>query len=96
MDIADDWVLYHSNAPAHTALSIREFLVKKNIPMLPHHPYSPELAPCDFYIFPTLKSKSKSHHFGMMENIQKIVTDKLHTHLQKKTSSTAMISGKNV
>jgi len=31
-DIADDWVLYYDNAPAHTALSIREFLVKKNIP----------------------------------------------------------------
>ena len=25
-DIADDWVLHHDNAPAHTALSIREFL----------------------------------------------------------------------
>jgi hypothetical protein len=25
-DIADDWVLHHDNAPAHTALVIREFL----------------------------------------------------------------------
>jgi len=40
-DIADDWVLQHDNAPAHIALSIREFLVKKNIPILPHPPYSP-------------------------------------------------------
>jgi len=47
-DIADDWVLHHDNAPAHTALSIREFLVKKNIPVLPHPPYSPDLALCDF------------------------------------------------
>ena len=37
-DIADDWVLQHDNAPAHTALAIREFLVKKNIPVLPHPP----------------------------------------------------------
>jgi len=50
-DIADDWVLHHDNAPAHTALSIREFLAKKNIPVLPHPPYSPDLAPCDFYLF---------------------------------------------
>ena len=35
-DIADDWVLHHDNAPAHTALSFREFLAKKNIPVLPH------------------------------------------------------------
>jgi hypothetical protein len=40
-DIADDWVLHHDKAPAHTALSIREFLAKKNIPVLPHPPYSP-------------------------------------------------------
>jgi len=92
-DIADDWVLHHGNAPAHTALSVREFLAKKNIPVLPHPPYSPDLAPCDFYLFPNLKSKLKGRHFGTMENIQKIVTDELHT-LTEKTSGTAMISGK--
>ena len=73
--IADNWVLQHDNAPAHTALLIREFLAKKNIHALPHTPYSPDLAPCDFYLFPKLKG----HHFGTMENIQKIVTDELHT-----------------
>ena len=31
-DIADDWVLHHDNAPAHTALSVREFLAKKTFP----------------------------------------------------------------
>jgi hypothetical protein len=71
-DIADNWVLHHDNMPAHTALSIREFLVKKNIPVLPHSPYSPDLAPCNFYLFPKLKSNLKGHHFGMMENIQKM------------------------
>ena len=75
-DIADDLVLQHDNAPAHTALSIREFLAKKNISVLPHHPC---LAPRDFYLFPKLKSKLKGHHFGTMENIQKIVTDELNT-----------------
>ena len=79
MDIADDWVLHHDNAPAHTALSIREFLVKKNIPVLPHPPYSPDLAVCGFSLFPKLKLKLKGHHFGTMVNIQKIVTHDLHT-----------------
>ena len=73
--IADDWVLHHDNAPAHTALSTREFPAKKNIPVLPRPPYSPQLAPCYLYLFPKLKG----HHFGTMENIQKIVTDELHT-----------------
>jgi len=65
-------VLQHNNAPAHTALSIREFLAKKNIPVLPHPPYTPDLAPCDLCLFPKLKSKLKGHHFGPMENIQNI------------------------
>jgi len=79
-DIADEWVLHHDNAPAHTALSIREFLAKKNVPVIPHPPYSPDLAPCDFSLYPKLKSKLKNHNFGTMENIQKIVTDELHTY----------------
>jgi hypothetical protein len=71
-DITGGWVLYHHNTPAHTALSIREFLAKKNIPTLPHPPYSQDLSRCDFYLFPKLKSKLKGHHF-------ETVTDKLRT-----------------
>jgi len=67
--IADDWVLQNGKAPSHSALSFREILAKKNIPVLPHPPYSPDLAPCAFYLFLKLKSKLKGHHFGTMENI---------------------------
>jgi histone-lysine N-methyltransferase SETMAR len=70
MDIADDWVLHHDNASAHTVVSVREFLVKKNIPVLPHPPYSPDLAPCDFYLFRKLKLKLTGHHLGTIENIK--------------------------
>jgi len=79
-DFADDWVMHHDNAPAHTALSVREFLAKKNIPVLPHPPYSPDLAPCEFYPFPKLKLKLKGHQFGPIQNIQQTVTDDLNTH----------------
>jgi hypothetical protein len=72
-DVADDWVLHHGNAPAQTALSIREFLAMTNIPVLPNAPYSPDPTPCDFFIFPKLKSKLKGYHFGTIEN-KKIVT----------------------
>ena len=67
------------NHAFHTALSIREFLAKKNIPVLPNPSYSPDLAPRDFYLFSKLKSKLKGHRFGTMENIQNIVTDELNT-----------------
>ena len=48
--------LHHDNAPAHTALSIHQFLTEKNIATLEHHPYSPDLALCDFFLFPKIKS----------------------------------------
>jgi hypothetical protein len=54
--------------PANTALSIRHFLAKKNIPALSHPPYSPALAPCDFYLFLKLKLKLKGHYFGTVTN----------------------------
>lgn len=57
------WFLHHDNAPAHSALSIREFLASKNIPVVPHPPYSPDLAPCDFFLFPRLKCTLKGHRF---------------------------------
>jgi hypothetical protein len=69
--IADNWVLHHDNAPAQPAPSIREFLAKKNIPVLPHPPYSPDVAPCDFYLFTKLKLKLKGHYSRTIVNIQK-------------------------
>jgi len=45
------WILHHENAPAHTALSVREFLVTKQITVLEHPAYSPDLAPSDFFLF---------------------------------------------
>jgi transposase len=48
-------MLHHDNAPCHTAISVIEFLAKKGIPVVPQPPYSPDLSPCDFFLFPKLK-----------------------------------------
>jgi len=42
------WMLHHDNAPAHTSLLIREFLVKQEMIVVPQPPYSPDLAPATF------------------------------------------------
>jgi len=47
-----EWLLHHDNAPAHTALSVRQFLTKNGMTMASHPPYSPDLATCDFFLFP--------------------------------------------
>jgi histone-lysine N-methyltransferase SETMAR len=55
----DKWILHHDNAAAHDALRVHEFLAKNSFTKLDHPPYSPELAPCDFLLFPKLKNTVK-------------------------------------
>jgi hypothetical protein len=35
--------------------------------VVPHHPYSPDLAPSDFWFFPELKETLKGQHFSSVE-----------------------------
>ena len=51
----NSWLLHHDNAPAHTSLLVRDFLAKNNTVIMPQSPYSPDLAPCDFFLFRKLK-----------------------------------------
>jgi len=69
-EISDKWFLHHDNAPSHTSNAVRELLAQNNITTLPHPPYSPDLAPCDFFLFPKLKTHLKEHNFGTVENVQ--------------------------
>jgi len=57
--IANTWFLYHENAPSHTSFAVREFFAQHNITTLSLPPYSPDLAPCDFFLFPKLKTHLK-------------------------------------
>ena len=53
---AGEWFFHWDNAPVHTATDVQEFLGKKGIKMIEHPPYSPDLAPADYFLFPKLKS----------------------------------------
>jgi transposase len=70
-------MLDHDNGPCQTAISVIEFLAKKGIPVVPQPPYSPDLSPCDLFLFPKLKFHLKWRHFGTVENTEKAVTDQL-------------------
>jgi hypothetical protein len=62
--------LDHDNAPSYTSFFTREFLTKNNMTVIPHPPYSPDLAPCNFSLFPQLKIKLKGYHFNTIEVIE--------------------------
>jgi len=91
---SSDWFLHHDNAPAHTALSVQQFLAINNMMVIPHPPYSPDLAPCDFFLFPRMKRQMKGKHFadvsGVKRNRWRSGTSAL------KSSRNVFSNGKNV
>jgi len=70
-----DFFLLHDNAPAQKAASVCQFLTPKNVTTLYDPPYSPDLSPPDYILFPKLKMKLKGLHFADVAEIQEAVTD---------------------
>jgi hypothetical protein len=54
------------------SLSLEQFLVPKSIIEMEHPPYSPDLAPNDFWLFPEIKSALKRPSFQDTEDIQQM------------------------
>ena len=48
-------LFHHDNAPDLASVVATAKLVELGYELLPHPPYSPDLAPCDFFLFPNLK-----------------------------------------
>jgi hypothetical protein len=59
-----------TNAPTHTALSVREFLATKQITVLEQPAYSLDLAPNDFFLFLKIKEILKGRHFDDIDDIR--------------------------
>jgi histone-lysine N-methyltransferase SETMAR len=56
--------MLHDNAPAHRALATHKKLAYLHFQCLDHPPYSPDLAPSDYHLFPGLKNQLKGRHFS--------------------------------
>ena len=54
----------HDNAPAYRALANHKKLAYLGFQCLDHPPYSPDLAPSDYHLFPGLKKQLKCRHFS--------------------------------
>lgn len=57
-------MLLHDNAPVHKASVVRDSLKKLNFEELNHPPYSPDLAPCDYFLFRNLKKRLRGQRFS--------------------------------
>ncbi|UYV67726.1 hypothetical protein LAZ67_5001784 [Cordylochernes scorpioides] len=66
----NDWILHVGNARPHTAHVVLQFLAKHSTIQIPHPPYSPDLAPNDFFLYPKLKINLKGRKFDNVDMIQ--------------------------
>jgi len=63
-------IIRRDNALAHRSFKVSQFLTKNNMTVIPHPPYSPDLAPCDFFLSPKLRLQMKGRTFDTIEEIQ--------------------------
>ena len=60
---------HQDNAPVHNSILVTDYLTKMGIKTVPQPPYSPDLAPWDFCLFPKLIETNKE----MKEAVTKII-----------------------
>ncbi|GFS00039.1 histone-lysine N-methyltransferase SETMAR [Elysia marginata] len=62
-DKVKDAVIQHDNARPHTSRQTQCALQQLELPTIPHPPYSPDMAPSDFFLFSLLKKHLKGNHY---------------------------------
>ena len=72
-----DWQLHHDNVPTHASHLVQSFLAKTSNHPGDQPPYSTDLVPCDFWLFPKLKSPLKGKRFQIISEIQENTTRQL-------------------
>ena len=72
-----DWQLYHDNMLAHASCLVQSFFVKHQITQGTQLPHSPDLVPCDLWVFPKLKSPLKGKRSQVIDENQENTTGQL-------------------
>ena len=67
------WHFHQGNAPVHNSILFTDHLTKMGIKTVPHLPYSPDLAPCDFCLFPKLWGRRYETIEEMKEAATKVI-----------------------
>ena len=66
-------LLIHDNARPHVAAETKACLDSFAWEIFSHPPYSPDLAPSDFHLFPYLKAELGGVHFESLDNVKEAV-----------------------
>jgi hypothetical protein len=82
--LTDDLVMREHGSCIMTTPLIQNLLAKHNIPVVRQAPYSPDMGPCDFWLFPRPKTQLKGTRFESRDDIIRNMTAKLYS-IRKKT-----------
>lgn len=66
-------ILQQDNASSHTAKKTRELLKEFGWEVLPHPPYSPDIAPSDYHLFQSLQHFLSGKEFKNKEEVQSAI-----------------------
>ena len=70
---AKSFLFHMDNARSHTSNATCEYMTDHGMRRMPHPPYSPDLAPCDFFLFGYIKTKLIGSEFATKdEALEKI------------------------
>ena len=69
------WHFLKDNIPVHNSIVVTDYLTKMGMKTVPHPSYSPDLAPCDFLLFPKLRGC----RYETIEEIKEAVTKVIDT-----------------
>ena len=67
------WHFHQDNAPVHNFILVKDYLTKMGTKTVPHPPYSPDLAPCDFWLFLNLRGCRYEIIEEMKEAVTKVI-----------------------
>ena len=67
------WHFHQDNAPVHNFILVTDCLTRMGIKTVPYPPYSPDLAPCDFWLFPKLKEKLRGCRYETIDKMKEAV-----------------------
>ena len=67
------WHFHQDNATVHNSILVTDYLTKMSIKTVRHPPYSPDLAPCNFWLFPKLRGCRYETIEEMKEAVTKVI-----------------------
>ena len=73
------WPFHQDNAPVYNSILVTDYLTKMGINTVPYPPYSPGLAPCDFWLFPKLKERLRICRYETIAEMKEAVTKVIDT-----------------